>query len=219
MNEESTELKTVRQYSEWSDMALNLLDLVVLMFVIVRAEEIGPLVTGFALISLIGARLYNHTGTLLAYIAVEVYRAQPKSPTTIILISLGFYALVMAQIYFKVRYTELQLKTEIEKLSGEAKQMADHIRNGFDYYQILKINPEASDSEIKKAVEKRLLELNPDGEKKCADAKENTDRYDILLFARLFLTDPLKRKQYDAIRSRYFTVVPPLKPISEKCTW
>ena len=66
-----------------------------------------------------------------------------------------------------------------------------------DYYKILKVTPEANDSDIKKSYRKLAVEFHPD-ENSTAGAeetfKEISEAYSIL-------SDPKKRKEYDLSRS------------------
>ncbi|KAF5283146.1 hypothetical protein FQA39_LY17404 [Lamprigera yunnana] len=62
-----------------------------------------------------------------------------------------------------------------------------------DYYEILGVNKDATDSEIKKAYKKLALQYHPD-KNKCPGAAE---AFKTIGNAVAILTDPEKRKQYD----------------------
>lgn len=62
-----------------------------------------------------------------------------------------------------------------------------------DYYEILGVNKEATDSDIKKAYKKLALQLHPDKNKSPGAA----EAFKAIGNAVSVLTDPEKRKQYD----------------------
>ncbi|KAK4872845.1 hypothetical protein RN001_014874 [Aquatica leii] len=67
------------------------------------------------------------------------------------------------------------------------------IKSCKDYYEILGVNKDATDSEIKKAYKKLALQFHPD-KNKCPGAAE---AFKAIGNAVAILTDPEKRKQYD----------------------
>ena len=72
--------------------------------------------------------------------------------------------------------------------------------NQKDYYQILGLNKDASDKAIKQAYRKLAFEYHPDKNKDSPSAikkmKELNEAY-------ATLSDPAKRREYDAFRLRY----------------
>ncbi|XP_046393164.1 dnaJ homolog subfamily B member 12 [Ischnura elegans] len=66
-----------------------------------------------------------------------------------------------------------------------------------DFYEILEVDKEATDSEIKKAYKKKALQLHPDKNKTPRAA----EAFKAIGNAVATLTDPIKRKQYDSYGS------------------
>jgi curved DNA-binding protein CbpA len=76
-----------------------------------------------------------------------------------------------------------------------------------DYYEVLGIEPDASDGEIREAYRRRAFQCHPDRNRKSEEAnkkmKEINEAYDIL-------SDPIKRREYDLPRG-YGRRVPKFK--------
>lgn len=85
---------------------------------------------------------------------------------------------------------EAEVKVEY---TSDQEQAVKRIKKCKDYYEILSINKDATDSEIKKAYKKLALLLHPD-KNKCPGASE---AFKAIGNAVAVLTDPEKRKQYD----------------------
>ncbi|XP_074034972.1 dnaJ homolog subfamily B member 12 [Leptinotarsa decemlineata] len=75
----------------------------------------------------------------------------------------------------------------------EQEEAVKRIKKCKDYYEILGISKDATDSEIKKAYKKLALQMHPD-KNKCPGASE---AFKAVGNAVAVLTDPEKRKQYD----------------------
>lgn len=75
----------------------------------------------------------------------------------------------------------------------EQEQAVKRIKKCKDYYEILGVSKDATDSEIKKAYKKLALQMHPD-KNKCPGASE---AFKAVGNAVAVLTDPEKRKQYD----------------------
>lgn len=67
-----------------------------------------------------------------------------------------------------------------------------------DYYAILGVSPEASDEEIKRAFRKLARELHPDA---TGNDPQAAERYKQVSEAYAVLSDPRKRREYDAARA------------------
>jgi curved DNA-binding protein CbpA len=74
--------------------------------------------------------------------------------------------------------------------------------NTLDYYEILGINPSASDEEIKKAYRKLVSKYHPDRNPNNKQAEEYTKK---LNQAHEVLSDTMKRKEYDAKRKSSYS--------------
>src|SRR4030066_2240823 len=70
-----------------------------------------------------------------------------------------------------------------------------------DYYNILGMSKNASDEEIKKAYRKLAMKYHPD---KNPNKKEAEERFKEISEAYAVLSDPEKRKQYDAFGKEGF---------------
>lgn len=112
----------------------------------------------------------------------------------------------------KVVHTRVE-ETEVKvEYTAEQEEAVKRIKKCKDYYEILSISKDATDSEIKKAYKKLALLLHPD-KNKCPGASESfkaigkyfiySQKYQILNLlnplgnAVAVLTDAEKRKQYD----------------------
>ncbi|KAG5879173.1 hypothetical protein JTB14_037431 [Gonioctena quinquepunctata] len=89
----------------------------------------------------------------------------------------------------KTEETEKKTKDYTE----EQEEAVKRIKKCKDYYEILGISKDATDSEIKKAYKKLALQMHPD-KNKCPGASES---FKAVGNAVAVLTDPEKRKQYD----------------------
>lgn len=75
--------------------------------------------------------------------------------------------------------------------------MCDHILRCKDYYEVLRITKEATDTEIKRSYKKLALQLHPDKNR----APRAVEAFKALGNAAGVLTDPEKRKHYDMFGS------------------
>ena len=77
--------------------------------------------------------------------------------------------------------------------------MRTRFREFKDYYKILGVAENSTDTEIKKSYRKLALEHHPDHNKNAPNSEEKfkqiTEAYGVLI-------DPLKRKEYDQFSSR-----------------
>ncbi|KAF2893285.1 hypothetical protein ILUMI_12886 [Ignelater luminosus] len=81
--------------------------------------------------------------------------------------------------------------------TSDQLEAVKRIKNCKDYYEILGVNKDATDSDIKKAYKKLALQFHPD-KNKCPGAAE---AFKAIGNAVAVLTDPEKRKQYDMFGS------------------
>ncbi|PIC34291.1 hypothetical protein B9Z55_013991 [Caenorhabditis nigoni] len=77
--------------------------------------------------------------------------------------------------------------------TSEQKELVERIRHCKDYYEILKVDKQASDDDIRKEYRKMALKLHPD---KCR-APHATEAFKALGNAYAVLSDADKRRQYD----------------------
>lgn len=75
----------------------------------------------------------------------------------------------------------------------EQQEMCARIRRCKDYYEVLRVSKDATDSEIKRAYKKLALQLHPDKNR----APGAVEAFKALGNAAGVLTDPEKRKHYD----------------------
>ncbi|XP_023712623.1 dnaJ homolog subfamily B member 12 isoform X2 [Cryptotermes secundus] len=80
-----------------------------------------------------------------------------------------------------------------KEFNKEHLEAVKRIKSCKDYYEILGVSKEATDTDIKKAYKKLALQLHPD-KNKCPGAAE---AFKAIGNAAAILTDPEKRKQYD----------------------
>ncbi|CAG9816370.1 unnamed protein product [Phaedon cochleariae] len=86
-----------------------------------------------------------------------------------------------------------QEERKAPEYSVEQKEIVDKVKKCKDYYEILGISKDATDSEIKKAYKKLALQMHPDKNKYPGAA----EAFKAVGNAVAVLTDPEKRKQYD----------------------
>jgi len=84
-------------------------------------------------------------------------------------------------------------KPEAPQYTAEQKEAVERVRKCKDYYEILGVSKDATDSDIKKAYKKLALQLHPD-KNKCPGAAE---AFKVIGNVHSVLTDAEKRKQYD----------------------
>lgn len=80
-----------------------------------------------------------------------------------------------------------------DDFTKEQLEMCERIIKCKDYYEVLCVNKEATDSEIKRAYKKLALQLHPDKN----NAPGSVEAFKALGNAAATLTDSEKRKQYD----------------------
>ncbi|XP_071632370.1 dnaJ homolog subfamily B member 12-like isoform X2 [Temnothorax longispinosus] len=80
-----------------------------------------------------------------------------------------------------------------ELYSKEQLAYIEKIKKCKDYYEILGVSKDATDSDIKKAYKKLALQLHPDKNK----APGTAEAFKAIVNAVTILTDPEKRRQYD----------------------
>lgn len=85
------------------------------------------------------------------------------------------------------------VSTTDKEVNKEHLEAVKRIKKCKDYYEILGVTKEATDSDIRKAYKKLALQLHPD-KNKCPGAAE---AFKAIGNAAAILTDPEKRKQYD----------------------
>jgi DnaJ family protein B protein 12 len=94
---------------------------------------------------------------------------------------------------------EQQHHQQSKSPAGDSESNKEHleavrrIKKCKDYYEILRVSKDATDSDIRKAYKKLALQLHPD-KNKCPGAAE---AFKAIGNAAAILTDPEKRKQYD----------------------
>lgn len=86
-----------------------------------------------------------------------------------------------------------QAAPEAPEYTSEQFEAVKKLKNCKDYYEVLGITKEATDSEIKKAYKKMALQLHPDKNK----APGAAEAFKAIGNAAAILTDPEKRKSYD----------------------
>lgn len=97
------------------------------------------------------------------------------------------------------RQTATKEPTTTQVNSDYTKEQLEHVRRiekCKDYYEILCVTKEATDSDIKKAYKKLALQLHPDKNK----APGSAEAFKAIGNAVAILTDAEKRKQYDLYR-------------------
>jgi len=80
-----------------------------------------------------------------------------------------------------------------EDYTSDQLEMVTKLKKCKDYYEVLGVNKESTDSEIKKAYKKLALQMHPDKNK----APGSAEAFKAIGNAVAVLTDPEKRKSYD----------------------
>lgn len=88
---------------------------------------------------------------------------------------------------------EQQSEPTTADYTKEQLEMVKNIKKCKDYYEVLGVTKEATDSELKKAYKKMALQLHPDKNK----APGSVEAFKAVGNAVSVLTDPEKRKSYD----------------------
>jgi hypothetical protein len=144
------------------------------------------------------------------------------------LIVVGFGAISYLYGFFRYFFTiGDNLKNTWEKMTdflvvtipetSEEKLAQEDIRNGHDYYLILNIPETASDQLVQTALKNADDLYIQKPEKTCTNNDLAGIRV-ILDRAKVFLTDPIKRKIYNGIRHG-FNQIPKRKDYSSTCRW
>jgi DnaJ-class molecular chaperone len=91
-----------------------------------------------------------------------------------------------------------------------------------DYYEVLGIDSNASQQEIKDTYRKLALQYHPDRNK---DDPSATDKMKTINEAYATLSDPAKRREYDLLRERYGSTAHEQyrqahpHPFAKSCSW
>lgn len=93
----------------------------------------------------------------------------------------------------RVNVSKEEEKPKEPEYTPEQEEAVKRIKKCKDYYEILGISKDATDSDIKKAYKKLALQMHPD-KNKCPGAAE---AFKAIGNAMAVLTDPAKRKHYD----------------------